>query len=746
MKVKKVDHIGKIIVIIFILTLNMTKVIHIGSTPFNIALSDFILPLLGVLLILRVKTEKFKNIFFIWQWAVLLILWLMVTGIHAILMPEIVAGSMKNLLGEVTKTIISVAYFYVGFNTLKIIEKSIFRKVWFVNSVLFVAIGIAFALMAQMPTLAPLVDVRYRSFFMGTYTDPNHAATFLGLNTFLFFGFSTNEKKKLLRNLYLFMGIISSFLILLTDSRGGLIAIVLAYICFGVLHFRKLYGYGKELLLAIWGMILVAFTLDHFISQNTFISKLYYSFVNFESGLGTREALCKTAWQMALDHPLLGVGRGNYRLNSLPYFEKLNFKYIDNIPHNTYVGLFAETGILGLILFFIPIGVILVYSVRTFKKNQNKSSLHLWGSIFCSILIIVGVQGSILNVENQRVLWFLMGLILYVVLYGCYDQQELFVKNRLEIKRNSNKKIVLIAMTLIVATYLSRNSLYINLNTEWIEDSFIYELPLKDFDKNTEFELNYQIIIAQNGFDQHGVEMQLQERLITGEIVILDRILYTPVNGNEKIIFKKTTNYSDVVLIIKKINPQLNKFRVKPVSLKINHEVVALDQNNLLLKKELLNTPFKFLVMNKKMKAYTSIDELRDTNIDDFFNLSFINLESYETYDRVKYKITTLKELPYKTIFLCCGVPDDLSVLTRAEMSSGVRYFKSETSSVFDTIHEHQVVYFTYDIPKDVQYELRFKIYCVKESKGIYLKNKFSDEIYVELGFNDINLQSLKHK
>lgn len=737
MTVKNRDFIGKTLIIIFILTLNMMKVVHIGSTPFNMALSDFILPLVGILLILRLKTEKFKNVFFMWQWAVLLILWLMITGIHAIITPGIVTGSMKGLLGEMTKTIISIAYFYVGFNTLKIIEKSAFKKVWFVSSSLFIVVGIVFVLVAKIPSLAPFIDSRYKAFFMGTYTDPNHAATFLGINTFLFFNFSMNEKKRSLRNLYLFMGMVSSFLILLTDSRGGLIALALAYICFGVIHFKKLYTYWQAILLAIWGMILMAFTLDHIISKNFFISRLYYSFINFEGGLGVRDALRKIAWQMALDHPLLGVGRGNYRLNSLPYFEKNNLNYIDNIPHNTYVGLFAETGIVGLILFFIPICAILVYAIQNFKKDRNQISLQLWSSIFCPILIIVGIQAFILNVENQRFLWFLMGLFLYMVSYRLYDSQDPFVKDKNKLKRRRNIHSRIMILTLIVSTCLLIRNLYIYIDYEWVEDSFTYELPLRGFDKNTEFELNYQILIAQNGFGQHGVEMQLQERLMSGEVVVLDRILYTPVNGNEKILFKKTTDRSDVVLEIKKINPQLNNFRVKLVSLKIGNKVVHLDQNNLLLKKELLNTPLKFLVMSKNMKDKTTINALKDTRLDDFFTFSFISLESHETYDRVKYKITTLKALPYKTVFVCYGIPDDISILTREELPRGVKYFKSELPSILDKAYEHQVSYLIYDIPKDVQYQVRFKAYYVKENKEIVLEDKASRKSYIELGFNN---------
>ena len=737
MKCKKIDHMDQTLLIAFILMINIMKVIRIGTIPFNMALSDFLLPLLGVLLILRVKTEKFKNVFFMWQWAVILILWLIFTGIHAMLTPEISTGSIRGVAGELIKTVVSIAYFYVGFNALKIIEEGTFKKFWFISSGLFIVMGIFFVLIAKIPSLATLVDSRYQTYFMGTYTDPNHAATFLGINTFLFFNFSMNEEKRVLRILYLFMGMISSFLILLTDSRGGLIALALAYICFGVIHFKKLYAYWQEISLALWGMILMVFNLDHIISQNTFISRFYYSFVNFEGGLGVRDALRQTAWEMALDHPFLGVGRGNYSLNSMPYFEKLHFNYIDNIPHNTYVGLFAELGIVGIILFSIPLFAVLFVFMHKFRRSDSGELTKRWLSVLVPVMIIVSVQAFILNVENQRVLWFLLGMFLYFSFYTFESEATIVAPMAyMRTKKNISKKI-LIAVLLIVLTFISRNNFYVNLQGERVADVFIYTLPLRHLDPNVAFELNYQIKVSQKGFNQHGVEMRLKEHLSSGEVILLDQFLYTPISGNEKLTFKKTEKNSYVTLELKNINLNLDGFYVKPISLKVDDQIVFLDRMNLMMRNTMLETPLRFMFMDREESVEVSIHPLGDVQMDDYFTFDFVSHEQFDTFDRIKYKITALKMLPYRTTFLCYGVPDDVSILMRSEMPSGVRYFPSDTPSVFDTIYEHQVVYLSYDIPRDAQYQLRFRGYYIKDEKGILLKEKMTQKSYIELGIGE---------
>jgi len=353
------------------------------------------------------------------------------------------------------------------------------------------------------------------------------------------------------------------------------------------------------------------------------------------------------------------------------------------------------------------------------------------------IMIIVGVQAFILNVENQRVLWFLLGALLYLGLSTCDSNVTLVTPVTYVRSQKYVLKKVLLAILLIVLTFVSKNNLYVNLQQVSVSDAFVYTLPLRHLDSDQMFELNYQITVSQQGFNQHGVEMKLKEHLSSGEVILLDQALYTPINGNEKLTFKKTEKDSYVTLELKNINFHLNGFHVKPVSLKIGDQIVFLDRKQLLMRNTLLETPFSFMLMDREETVEVSIHPLSGVKMDDYFTFDFVSHEQFDTFDRIKYKLTALKRLPYQTIFLCYGVPDDVSVLTRSEMPSGRRYFPSDTPSTFDAIYEHQVVYLSYDIPKDVQYQLMFRGHYVKDEKGILLKEGLTQKPYIELGINE---------
>ena len=64
-----------------------------------------------------------------------------------------------------------------------------------------------------------------------------------------------------------------------------------------------------------------------------------------ESGGSTEErlTLLKEAWATGLEHPLWGVGPGNFRLFSSPTL----------FSHNTFVELFANTGFMGMLIYII---------------------------------------------------------------------------------------------------------------------------------------------------------------------------------------------------------------------------------------------------------------------------------------------------------------------------------------------------------------------------------------------------------
>lgn len=212
--------------------------------------------------------------------------------------------------------------------------------------------------------------------------------------------------------------------------------------------------YRRKEMLKHWGKI-VAISCIAFICSNVFISQcmerkteevvsLETSMTNYvESNAASlanpdkrsnraRYSVMEADFKIGLDHPLLGVGKG-LRSSYIPdYFsekalqngevkmwlrfrEKLGIMRSGFPPLGEYTGRFAESGILGLGIFLLPIFVLLRKLYQKLKSSTDKMSYIAFTVSFCGILA-AGI-GDTLNITYGY--WFLLGLG-YAM---CYDDK-----------------------------------------------------------------------------------------------------------------------------------------------------------------------------------------------------------------------------------------------------------------------------------------------------------------------------------
>ncbi len=707
MKASWLDKITKFLFITSILLLNFMKVVHMGNVNFNMALSDVLLPVVLLVLLINGIRNKFDEVFFLWQWAIVLIIWLILTGVLGIENPNIQDAGIKGMVSELVKTAISVGYFYVGYNILKKIDIKLFKLIWLINAITFIGFGFLFTYLVRFPMFYEILDSRYKIYFMGTYTDPNHAATLLGINTIVLLNWGFREQNKILKCIYLCVSVASGIVILLTDSRGGLLGLLVALTLFCIIHWKYMKKYLLEIMTALVAGVVSIFVIDFKLNQNEFVSNFYQSFINFGNGINIRESLARTAFHMGIDHPIFGVGRGNYALNSRPYFDKLGFSFIENIPHNTYIGIFAESGIIGLLIFAFPIGVLTYYLI---KNNTKEKWAHLI-SMILPLVFIIGMQGAILNVENQRVLWFLLGVALYnaSVIMSNSIQPDVSSISTLAKTENRKRGIIRIICVAIIGLLLLFGNRYMYFNLPYISVTENYEaiLPISVFAKPQEYELAYSILVKQKNFNQHGVEVRLMEKHEDGKIDVLDRRLYSQVNGVEKIKFYKKDEKSEIVLVFNNINPKLVGFRAKLSYLKSDEVYLNLDKKYLISKNFLNATPYyKLSNQNEPVSEYY-IEELDDYCYGDLL-VKTLSYRKEGTVNILKLRLEVTKDISNRVKFWLYGVPDNISVLAESELASGVKYFTSTEKASFDNLHEHQILYLTYEIPGDSEYLIRF--------------------------------------
>lgn len=125
-----------------------------------------------------------------------------------------------------------------------------------------------------------------------------------------------------------------------------------------------------------------------------------------------RILMWQSAWNMFKDHPILGVGLGQYK-------ENYQQKYISpeakepqlSHAHNNFLQMLAENGIVGFAGFVIMFGYIIFKNLIAWVRTRNVYALMIVSATVCLLL-----QGfTEYNVGNSAVIkmyWFVLGLLL----------------------------------------------------------------------------------------------------------------------------------------------------------------------------------------------------------------------------------------------------------------------------------------------------------------------------------------------
>lgn len=128
-----------------------------------------------------------------------------------------------------------------------------------------------------------------------------------------------------------------------------------------------------------------------------------------------------TAISIIKDHPFFGIGPGKFPDKFMEY--TLWEKYADTLkieeiggpyksdPHSTYLGIFAETGIFGLLSFFLIIYFIFVNLSETLKKPASNLMHRYFGLSFLAIVSGFLLNAFIIEIISMRHFWVLLALI-----------------------------------------------------------------------------------------------------------------------------------------------------------------------------------------------------------------------------------------------------------------------------------------------------------------------------------------------
>jgi O-antigen ligase len=196
-----------------------------------------------------------------------------------------------------------------------------------------------------------------------------------------------------------------------TGSRGGLVALAVSFAAGLILGGKQ----RARVLAALLGFAALGTAYFVFAAPPEVSTRV----VHFTAGGGSgRTDLWAVARQVARDHPILGVGIGNFEDVEPAYASRsTNLPGIDliidepHVVHNSYLELLAELGIVGLACFVgLVCGCIVLgwRAVRRFARSGD-TDLEL-----IARGLLVGLSGMLaasffLSAEYEKQLWLLLG-------------------------------------------------------------------------------------------------------------------------------------------------------------------------------------------------------------------------------------------------------------------------------------------------------------------------------------------------
>src|SRR5690606_9948193 len=189
----------------------------------------------------------------------------------------------------------------------------------------------------------------------------NYLAAFFVIIIPVTIGYLLFTKSKKMKIFLVSSLVLMSFAVILTLSRGAILALILALI---ILFFKVL----KKRTLIPFLSLLVIISLVLLLNPLTFV--LFERISTFESSgsFFSRLNFYEEVWHAFLSYPITGVGLGN-----LGYYAVFIIPS-DGSPsaHNIILGALGEIGLIGAILYFMILGTLVVKVFIGYKSEKNE--------------------------------------------------------------------------------------------------------------------------------------------------------------------------------------------------------------------------------------------------------------------------------------------------------------------------------------------------------------------------------------
>lgn len=309
---------------------------------------------------------------------------------------------------ETSRLVQNAVLFFIVFSA---IEKRQ-HLLWVVGAYLggaFLTAVVGLAGGSSSEQFSPYADVGRLS---GGIGDPNELAAILVPAVAIAAFLIPTTRAPLMRWLLLSLVLVISLALFFTQSRGGLLALAVVMVVTPILA-------GPVRLRALLVIIAIAaLGIGYFalIAPPQAIQHV----TRFSVGSGTgREDLWKVSIQMFDDHPLAGVGTGNFQVIEPKYaLHDINLSRPDlvvdtpKVAHNTYLHVMTELGIIGITAFGAMLIGSLLVAVRAIHSFARRGELRLE---IIARGVLIGTLGMLaafvfITAQYEKQLWLLLGV------------------------------------------------------------------------------------------------------------------------------------------------------------------------------------------------------------------------------------------------------------------------------------------------------------------------------------------------
>ncbi|HHV65564.1 MAG TPA: hypothetical protein GXX46_10940 [Peptococcaceae bacterium] len=207
------------------------------------------------------------------------------------------------------------------------------------------------------------------------------------------------------RVLWGFTAVLMGAAIILTHSRNAFLALVIGLVLLAVIFIKK------RLILLLAGAGAVGLSLPLLFSR-------FSEILNMEMNV-SRFKLWQAAWYMIKDHPLLGIGNGNFPVlyNQYVDLHPKELKYFYDVipvhPHNILVKVQCELGLIGTVA-FILLALSLILKYRDFLKFALKNSFNEWFykgfAVSLVVFALMNMVDCFIGTRVELFFWLLLGV------------------------------------------------------------------------------------------------------------------------------------------------------------------------------------------------------------------------------------------------------------------------------------------------------------------------------------------------